>query len=585
LITVDFETEGFVGNPILNAPKPVGVAIQYEDGTSEYTDDWNKLENVYSGREQLLFHNAPFDLTVAHQHLSLAMPKWDRVHDTMYQLYLKDPYARSLSLKPSAETYLGEPPEEQNAVKDWVMANVRGAKKSDWGAHISKAPRELVEPYALADVRMTRGIYDYLKDKVPQEAYDRERELSPILLAGTTRGIRVNTQLLGHHIHVYGKALEEVTERIRKVLKQGSGFNPGSGAQLAEALDECGLVTEWRKTPGGARSTAKDNLFETIEDKPILALLMYRSTLETCLGTFMLPWFELAKFSGYIHTSWNAVRSTEGKRSGTRTGRLSSSTPNFQNVPTEFDQPIPPGLPDLPLLRRYLLPPEGSAWVKRDFSSQEIRVLGHYEDGALCKAYQADPNMDPHALAQDLIETITGIRYPRKSVKIVGFGIVYGMGAFLLSKKLHCSVEEASAIKSAYLAAFPGIKELSKQVSRRGRSGNHITTHGGRIYYKEPSKMIGGKSRDFSYKLLNYLVQGSSADQTKQCIIDWDKARDTGEEFLATVHDEINISVPEGQVEHGMARLQDVMDQDMFDVPMRSEGFVGNNWQDIKRVD
>ena len=91
----------------------------------------------------------------------------------------------------------------------------------------------------------------------------------------------------------------------------------------------------------------------------------------------------------------------------------------------------------------------------------------------------------------------------------------------------------------------------------------------------------------FSYKLLNYLIQGSAADQTKQCLCDWyeDYRVSSDTIYLATVHDEINISVPEDMAEEEMEALKAAMNQDLFDVPMRSEGFVGENWQELWEVD
>jgi DNA polymerase I-like protein with 3'-5' exonuclease and polymerase domains len=124
-----------------------------------------------------------------------------------------------------------------------------------------------------------------------------------------------------------------------------------------------------------------------------------------------------------------------------------------------------------------------------------------------------------------------------------------------------------------------------RDVQARGRAGIPIRTWGGRIYFSEPPKEINGVLRDFAYKLLNYLIQGSAADQTKQAINDWEDSRDWKAVFLATVHDEINISVPAEEAAAHMRTLQIAMDADRFDVPMRSEGFIGPNWHDIVEED
>jgi DNA polymerase I-like protein with 3'-5' exonuclease and polymerase domains len=185
-------------------------------------------------------------------------------------------------------------------------------------------------------------------------------------------------------------------------------------------------------------------------------------------------------------------------------------------------------------------------------------------------------------MAQELISAMIGITYARKSIKITAFSIIYGSGATGLSIQLGSSYQEAFSIKEAYLSAMPGIRELMRDVQARGRSGTGIRTWGGRRYFSEPAKQINGQWRDFHYKLLNYLIQGSAADQTKESICDWEDTRVWTDTFLATVHDEINISAPEGDAVAAMQRLRMAMEKPRIDVPVLSEGFQGPNWQDIE---
>src|SRR5262249_36062006 len=141
----------------------------------------------------------------------------------------------------------------------------------------------------------------------------------------------------------------------------------------------------------------------------------------------------------------------------------------------------PDGLALYPEMRSYCLPEYGHVWIKRDFSSQEIRILAHFEDGSLCEAYRGNPNLDPHQMARELIHKMIGVLYARKDVKITGFSIIYGTGATGLSGQLHRSYQEAAEIKEAYLAAMPGVRDLMRDVQRRGKSGQPIRTWGGRI--------------------------------------------------------------------------------------------------------
>jgi len=421
-----------------------------------------------------------------------------------------------------------------------------------------------------------------------EAAYDRERRLMPTLVYGTQRGIRLDTHTLEHHETVYTRALEIAKGRIEKLI----GVHPDSSNEvLADALEASGSVTEWVMTGTGKRSFAKGNIHIVRPD--VKVLYEYTGALETCLSTFIRPWLDFSQRDGRLHPNWNQVRQarTDRDSKGTRTGRLSSDQPNFQNVPNEFRDrlgkalTIPDGLPPLPVMRRYCLPDEGHVWLKRDFSSQEIRILAHFEEGALGEAYRANPDLDPHTMAQELITQLIGITYARKDVKITGFSIIYGTGANGLSVQLDRPYNEAFAIKEAYLTAMPGIRALMDDVQRRGRGNQPIRTWGGRLYYSEPPKVIDGRMRDFHYKLLNYLIQGSAADQTKQAICDWESARRWDHTFVATVHDEINISAPEEEAARAMTTLREAMNADRFDVPFKSEGFKGANWADIEEYE
>lgn len=612
-ITIDFETFGIVGNPLVNPPRPVGVAVWVPGEEPAYLAwghpvenncTWNTaleyLNRIFESGKPLLFHNAGFDLSVAvEEWCNLHVPwydkdLWKRFHDTMYLLFLADPYASTLSLKPSADRYLGMAATEQNELYDWIVANVAGATRKNAGAFIALAPGDLVGRYAIGDVVRTRKLFDLLHAKIVadgmEEAYDRERQLFPITMEGTKLGIRIARDTLEHHEKVYTECHSIATKRLVTKLNCPEEALE-KDESLADALENAGAVKEWVLTPTGKRSMSKDNLI--IVDPEVQDLMTYRGALETCLQTFMRPWLDLSKADGRLHPNWNQVKQPKDdyRSKGTKTGRLSSDSPNFQNVPNEYvnqlGRPItvPEWLHAPPLMRSYCLPEEGHIWVKRDFSSQEIRILAHFEDGSLCEAYKANPGLDPHKMAMDLINQLIGVMYARKSIKITGFSIIYGSGARGLSGQLGQPVEEAYKIRSAYLAAMPGIQDLMDDCQGRGKSGNPIRTWGGRIYYAEPSKMVQGRYRDFAYKLLNYLIQGSAADQTKQSIIDWDLAREPNHVFLATVHDEINISVPMDDKERGMRILRECMDRDRFDVPFQSEGFAGDNWASIEEYE
>jgi len=604
MLTIDFETKAIVGNPIFNPPQPVGVSIKLGAQPSHYYSWGHPTGNnctrdhaYHTLRTTLdrshsaggwLAHNAPFECAVLRKWFDYEAPDPLLVHDTMYQLFLTDPYAFSLALKPSAERVLGLPPDEQTELMHWILTHVPKATKKDWGAYISEAPADMVARYACGDTDRTYMLHAHLMPQIVDSgmlaAYQREQRLAPILARSTLHGVRLDMEKLQEDIIVYTDAQYRAEEYIRDKL---GDFNIDSDAELADALDRTGMVQHWVLTPTGKRSTARKNLVGNVADPRLLDCLAYRGVLATCLGTFAVPWLQQARQEGgRLHPQWNQVRGEKGEggdMSGTRTGRMSCKNPNLQNIPNNFDGlVIPDGLPDVMHMRKYLLPDEGHIWLKRDFSAQEMRIMAHFAEGKLFYAFQAAPATDPHVMVKGLIDQRTGGDMPRKYVKITGFGIMYGRGVPNLSSALGLPVEEGRKVQDSYFAALPEVRELSYETRNRGKRNLPIKTWGGRLYYREPHP-----ERDLSYKLLNYLIQGSAADQTKESIIDWDAKRPADANLMIPVHDELNTSVPDDpdSIIIGMQVLREQMNAPRFDVPFMSEGYIGNSWDNIRSYD
>lgn len=607
-IGIDFETAAIQNRPH-HPPKPVGFSIKWpHEKRSRYLawghptgnnctfkDAQIALQDAWDSDLPLVFHNAKFDYDVAIVHMGMHELPWERIHDTMFMIYLVDPHAATFALKPSSERILGIAPTERDAVNDWILANVPGAKKSNVGAFICEAPGDLVGRYADGDVTRTLKLFKKLHPQIKREgmlaAYDRERELLPILLTNETEGVRADLLGLKRDEALFTSALLRSDAWIAKRLKaKDLDFN--NDVDVAEALEKSGMVVDFVMTKTGKRSVSKDNLTpDMFKDKRVAQAFAYRNKVSTCLTTFFRPWISMAEEgNGRLHTNWNQVRQSRGRNSaGTRTGRLSSNNPNFQNVPKTFDDKndgyiFPEWLevPELPAMRRYILPDKGQVFCHRDYNQQELRILAHFEDDAMLAAYKANPQLDFHTFVQGEIERISGLHLERRAVKILNFGMVYGMGLGALANDLGVSVDEAKEIKNAQRAAIPNLVGLEREIRRMGGSGECVTTWGGRRYFSEPPQIIDGKTRTFEYKLLNYLIQGSAADCTKQAVINYNKAKKHGR-FLCTVHDEINISVPKSAVKEEMAILRDAMADVAFDIPMISDGKFGPNWADLKK--
>jgi len=214
VITIDFESLPIEPRPDF-PPKPVCVSIKKFGCKPVFAFGKEAmraaLAPIFAGKEELLFHNAAFDVCVAVEKLGLRMPKWQRIHDTKFLLFLHDPY-KSLSLKPACKLLLGIGEEDQIELKEWIYRNVEEARgKKEWGKWIGYAPKRLLEQRAHGDTMRTEALFKKLMPEIHRlgmdAAYDRERRLLPMLLENSREGIRVNAKAIKGKLYNGDKTL------------------------------------------------------------------------------------------------------------------------------------------------------------------------------------------------------------------------------------------------------------------------------------------------------------------------------------------------------------------------------------------
>lgn len=584
---VDFETEAIGPRPKHYPPRAVGVAISWPDGRNEYlafghptgnnctvSSAANAVAHAYHG--PVVFHNAAFDMEVARVQWGLPYPA--RWHCTMIGAFLCYPHMKRLALKPLAEALWAEPPTERDTLAEWLRENVPEARTGAVMAHISKAPGELVAPYAIGDVTRTRKLYEHLLPIIAarklEVAYRRERQLLPHLIASERAGIPVDRRLLEQWHERMSTDLRRADDNI---LVNTGCENPDSGEDLANALEKMGVVNpnNWLRTPSGLRSTSMAGLTHAMPHFPdTRRLLVYRAKCATLLRNHVTPWLAASSSNGRLHSSFSQTKGESDN--GARTGRMASAHPNLSNVPQQQIIELPEGFTLLPVLRSALLPNDGERWVSCDFSQIELRILAHFEDDELMRQYQRDPRLDMHTHVADLIRQRLKVDVNRKMAKTISFAVIYGAGLDKLAESLGVARGAAMMLRDAYFRSLPGVAEMQYDIRKRGRFDNPVRTLGGRVYYAEKSE-----GRDFSYKLLNYLVQGSCADILKQAVIDYcNEAPQYTGQLLCTVYDEINISLaPDYNPEFLRSIMCDAM---KLDVPTLAELKVGPNWAELQ---
>lgn len=632
--TMDWETMPIGQRPAQMPPRPVGLALRTPwapktrylaighptQNNSTPEEIRAELGRVWDSGLPILCHNAKFDYEVAFDWLELPKLPWERLHDTQYLAYLCDPHARSLGLKELAEDFLEWPPEEKDALAGWIadhtaallaaypwnrtwdkkeqrFKNPKKISKKESGKWIFATPGDIAGRYAIGDVDRTDALFRHLAPIVLNNgmwgAYERERELMPILLDNEREGMCADVPGLRDASQNYGQAFDYTEAWLRGELR-ASGLNFDADQDVAAVLSQRGIVRDedWQTTKDGGLSMSKDNLLPSMFTGPngaaIASALGYRNRLKTCLSMFINPWLAQAeKNNGRITTNWNQTRSAGESAGGTRTGRPSTDKHNLLNISKDFagrtDGYIHPAfldLPELPLCRRFILPDPGHTFLHRDFDGQELRVFAHFEQGQLYDAYQRDPATDPHAVVGAELARLTGQELERTKIKVLNFQAIYGGGVPAAQRKLNCSYAEAKEYKAFHEKALPGRKILSEEILKIVRVGEPIRTWGGRLYFPEPPRFVKelGRVQSFEYKLINYEVQGSAADLTKQSIIEWNRAKEPGCRFLVTVYDEINISAETEHKDRHMDLLRDVMEKERLTVPMRSSGKEGQNW-------
>ena len=652
VIVADFETHAIAPRPKY-PPKPASLGLKWPDSGEWELMAWghesggnNCTEKEARGRYKrardskypIVFQNGMFDQDVAEIHWDIPLLPTDRYHDTLFLIFLDNPHADGLGLKPSAERLLGIKPEEQDLMYDWITGNVFEARKkpSTAGAYIWKCPFQIVKPYLKGDLTRTLKIFNLLYPRIVDsgmlEAYRRELRLMPVLLRNARRGMRVDIDGLTRDLPVLKKGLDTVDGWLKRRL---GDINLDSPIQLGKALYDKGIVTEFKLTKKGQLSTSKKSLtIDVFKDRKIYQALTYRGQMETSIGMFMEPWIELAGNSATgdtIHADWSQVRSSKGDRNdtkGARSGRIICAKPNLLNIPKKWKRAISAGyvhpafikVPELPFMRRYVLPHKGKQWGRRDYNQQEVRLFGHFEEGPVMQGFLADPltrpclkcgapvgrrctggavhrerDFDMHegvraAEEEALINAGLRSEFGRDDAKTTVFGAFYGQGLPGLMESLKLRDPEdrpvGQLISRALHKAAPSIRELSDQLKDLAREGRPIRTIGGRLYYCEEPAYSEKYGRDmtFEYKLISYLIQGSGADVIKEAICRYDEHPQRTEDMNVTVYDELDIDLPMSAkgVKHEMTLLRDIMQSIECDVPMLSDGETGPSWGDLK---
>jgi len=403
-----------------------------------------------------------------------------------------------------------------------------------------------------------------------KDAYAREMALIPIVLEMESTGVCLR------------RDIEKVAKKWEKIYDEGDAYITSiigdvkiGGLNMFKRLKEQKLINEneVQYTDKGNPRYGREFIPRIVKDKKLVDCLVKRSKMTKMIGTYLRPWANSYAEYGRFYPYFNTTRNDDGM--GTRTGRFSS---NLQQVPKEPDS-------DLMNLRTLIVPDPGNVLIVRDFSSQEVRVGAHYAEGSIMDAYNEDPDLDVHTFVQNMITETTGTDLGRRVSKTISFLKMYGGGARAAAVQLGIDEDTAREFFKAYDQALPEFKELSKELEQQVKAGVKIRTWGGRLYDVEPGKYIRGEFREFYYKLVNVLIQGSSADMTKEAMVRYHNHPDRKGRLVIQVHDELVVSIADKHKEQEMMLLKWCMNEiPGWDVPIRSSGEWGLNYGELNEL-
>ena len=434
---------------------------------------------------------------------------------------------------------------------------------------MAEVPLEDIAFYASEDADIAFQLAEILKDKLEKESLfepynDIEIPLIPVLTTIEKNGVYLNLDFLADLSRQFGEGLEKLTEKIHQMA--GREFNINSPKQLGEILFD-----ELELKPIRKRSTAVEVLAVLKNYHPLPEEVLKYRHLAKLKNTYVdaIPNY-VNKETGRVHTSLNQTIAA--------TGRLSSTSPNFQNIPirTETGREV-----------RKAFVPQNSDWVilSADYSQVELRIMAHYsQEPELIKAFEE--NSDIHSRTAALVNGIAEAEVTpdqRRSAKVVNFGIMYGAGPYRMSQELGISMADAKTLIDNYFATYPGIRKYMDETISLARDRGYVET-----LYKRRRKTgnLDASNRNIVQAeervAINMPIQGTAADIIKIAMINIHNKMESENyqsKMILQIHDELLFECPKAEVDKLAAMVVEKMEGAVsLSVPLKVDWNYGSSW-------
>ena len=525
----------------------------------KFSGDWNSLlKALFSEEIKKVSHNVKDLMRTL---LENGLPAEGFVFDTALAAYLLDATAGSYDLGRLFVAYYNEElpkplyldPDAFSLLGDTAQAEAS------------------FDSYAAAVEALYGTLLPKLKELDMWELYQTaELPLCRVLAEMELAGCRVDARALSD----FGEALSaRITEQEKAIYDMaGETFNINSPKQLGEILFGKLGLPHGKKTKTGW-STNADVLEKLRYEYPIVnAALEYRQYAKL-KSTYADGLLKAIDPDGRVHTSFQMTV--------TATGRLSSTEPNLQNIPTRTDLGSE--------IRRMFVPADGCVLVDADYSQIELRLLAHIAgDETMRESFLAGGDFHAETAAKVFHVARKDVTHEmRRSAKAVNFGIVYGISAFSLSQDIGVSVAEAKAYMEAYFATFPGVRKYMDEVVEKAKAAGYVETLFHRRRDLPELKSSNFNMRSFGERVaLNMPIQGTAADVMKLAMVAVHrrlKAENLRARLVLQVHDELIVECPESEAETVAKLLTEEMENVVrLSVPLTADAHWGKNWLEAK---
>ena len=488
------------------------------------------------------------------------------VFDTMLASYLLNPSKRAHNLDQIALDFLNH--------KTITYKEVTGNNKGKNDIGFACVALEKAVPYACEDADITLLAYNVLKPLLKEAGLEKlfkevEMPLVPVLVKMEMTGICVDEKRLGELSKSFADQLEELENRIYSIA--GEKFNIKSSQQMGRILFEKLKLPVQKKTKKKTGYSTDVDVLTTLAAKHELPEIILRHrTLAKLKSTYTDALLDLVHPETLrIHTSYN--------QTVTATGRLSSSSPNLQNIPVRSDEGRE--------IRKAFIPRKGWSLVAADYSQIELRILAHYsEDQILIKAFTEDEDIHTRT-ATEVFQVFPSFITSelRQQAKVINFGIVYGMSPFGLAKELNISQKMAKTYIKNYFTRYHGVKQFIDRAIENAKKTKKTTTLLGRTRFLPDINSSNNNVRGFAERTaINTPIQGTAADLIKVAMINVDSAlkkRGLKTAMLLSVHDEIVFEAPEDELGIVNKLVKEIMESVwQLKVPLKVNIESGKNW-------